>query len=137
MRDFCSSQQPPRQRGLGFPGASGVRVGLAALVLPSVPPVYSSASPGDFLPLCPHTLPVPALHEEMSGKCLKSSSELSDFSTGCHRATGAGWAVVPSPRRAHGTIKRCELCPYPAVLPMLGMVPCLSASVPLPLMWPE
>lgn len=95
MRDFCSSQHPPWQRGLGFPGVSRVRVGPAALVLPSLPPVYSSASPGDFLPLCPHTLPVPALHEEMSGKCLKSFSELSDFSTGHHRGAGAARALVP------------------------------------------
>lgn len=68
----------------------GVCVGSAALVLPSLPPVYSSASPGDFLPLCPHTLPLPALHEEMSGKCLKSSSEPSAFSTGRHRARSPG-----------------------------------------------
>lgn len=45
---------------LSFPWAMGIRVGPAALVLPSVLPALSSVSPGDFLPLCPHALPFPA-----------------------------------------------------------------------------
>lgn len=122
----------------------GVRVGSAALVLPSLPPVYSSASPADFLPLCPHTLPLPALREEMSGKCLKSSSEPSAFSTGRHRATGAAWAMVPGsdpPQcRARGEPVAVESVVSSAFIQLCcvhwdGSVPCLS--VPFPLVWPE
>lgn len=76
MRHPCSSQhRPGGTEASGSPVRAGLCVAPAAAVLPSWPPVYSSAARGDFLPLCPHTLPFPALHEEMSGKCLKSSLE--------------------------------------------------------------
>lgn len=79
MRHPCSSQhRPGGSESSGSPvraGPAGLCGALTAAVLPSSPPVYSSAAPGDFLPLCPRTLPFPALREEMSGKYLKSSSE--------------------------------------------------------------
>jgi len=124
----------------GVPGASGAGArpraprGTGALVLPSLPPVYSSASPGRFLPLCPHALPVPALHEEMSGKCLKSSSEPSGFFAGAARAPVPG---CDPPRCRRGASLRqheaSRALPLPSCAPCAGngAVSCCRCPFPV------